>query len=78
MSYPRRFAEHIGVPPNAVTEILNGDRGVSAVMALRLAQACGTDPRYWTNLQSTYETKKAQAEVGDAIAAIRPLTRTAA
>jgi addiction module HigA family antidote len=69
----RRFAEHIGVPPNAVTEILNGQRRVTAPMALRFAKAFGTDPRYWTNLQSLYETKKAQAEIGDALASINPL-----
>jgi antitoxin HigA-1 len=70
----RRFAEHIGVPPNAVTEILRGERRVTAPMALRFAKAFGTDPRYWTNLQSLYETKKAQAEIGDALATINPLS----
>jgi addiction module HigA family antidote len=69
----RRFAEHLGVPPNAVTEILKGERRVTALMALRLAKAFDTDPRYWTNLQSLYETKIAQAEIGDALAAIKPL-----
>jgi antitoxin HigA-1 len=53
----RRFAGHIGVPPNAVTEILNGERRITAPMALRFAKAFGTDARYWTNLQSLYETK---------------------
>jgi addiction module HigA family antidote len=70
----RRFAEHIGVPPNAVTEILRGERRVTAPMALRFAKAFGTDSRYWTNLQSLYETKKAQAEIGDALATINPLS----
>lgn len=69
----RRFAEHIGVPPNAVTEILNAERRVTAPMALRLAKAFGTDPRYWMTLQSLYETKKARAELGDALDAIKPL-----
>lgn len=69
----RKFADHIGVPPNAVTGLLNGDRGVSAQMALRLGRAFGTDARYWMNLQSLYETKRAEAEFGDAIAAITPL-----
>lgn len=66
----RRFAAHIGVPPNAVTEILNGRRGISASMALRLSRAFGTDPRYWLNLQTLYETKVARAQMGDAIDAI--------
>lgn len=31
----RRFADHIGVPPNAVTGIMNGERRVTAPMDLR-------------------------------------------
>lgn len=69
----RRFAEHIGVPPNAITEILKGERRITAPMALRLGKAFGTDPRYWTNLQGIYETKVARAEIGEAIDAIEPL-----
>jgi addiction module HigA family antidote len=69
----RRFAKHIGVPPNAVTEILNGERGVTAAMALRLAKALGTDDRYWTNLQSLYETKLARAEIGAVLDGIERL-----
>jgi plasmid maintenance system antidote protein VapI len=42
-------------------------------MALRLGKAFGTDARYWTNLQSIFETKVAQAEIGDALDAIQPL-----
>jgi antitoxin HigA-1 len=68
-----QFAAHISVPLNAVTEILKGECGVTAPMAVRFGKAFGTDPRYWTNLQSLYEIKKAQAEVGDALAAITPL-----
>ena len=60
----RRFAAHIGVPPNAVTEILNGERRITAAMALRLGKAFGTDPQYWTGLQSYYETKVARSELG--------------
>jgi antitoxin HigA-1 len=57
----RKFADHIGVPPNAVTGILNGDRGISAEMALRLGRVFGTSEQYWMNLQSLYEAKKARA-----------------
>jgi addiction module HigA family antidote len=57
----RKFADHIGVAPNAVTVILNGDRGISAEMALRLGRVFGTSEQYWMNLQSLYEAKKARA-----------------
>jgi len=59
----RKFAAHIHVPHNAVTGILNGERAVSAQMAIRLAQAFGTTPQYWMNLHSIYDLKRARAEM---------------
>jgi addiction module HigA family antidote len=69
----RKFADHIGVPPNAVTSILNGKRGISAEMALRLGRAFGTGERYWMNLQSYYEAKLAREKLAGKIEAIQPL-----
>lgn len=60
----RKFADHIGVPANAVTAILNGDRGISAAMALRLGKAFGTGAGYWMRLQDNYDEKIAFAEIG--------------
>jgi addiction module HigA family antidote len=68
-----QFAAHIGVPMNAVTEILRGERRVTAPMALRFGKAFGTDPLYWANLQSLYEIKKPQSEIGDALSTTTPL-----
>lgn len=69
----RKFAEHIGVPANAVTQILNGERGITAEMAMRLGRAFGTGEGYWMSLQSSYETKRARAKMAGTIAAIKPL-----
>lgn len=59
----RKFAAHIHVPHNAVTGIMNGERSISAQMAIRLGRAFGTTPRSWLNLQSIYDLKLAQAEM---------------
>lgn len=59
----RKFAEHICVPHNAITGIMNGDRAVSAQMAIRLGKAFNTPPQYWLNLQSIHDLKRAQAEM---------------
>ena len=59
----RKFAEHIHVPHNAVTEIMNGERSISAQMAIRLGQAFATTPQYWLNLQTLYDLKRARAEM---------------
>ena len=72
----RKFAEAIGVPPNAVTQILRGERGISAEMALRLGIAFGTDERYWMNLQNSYDAKVARAKMADKLPTIRRLVAT--
>ena len=59
----RQFARHLGVPPNAVTGIMNEERSISAQMAIRLGQAFGTTPEYWMNLQAIYDLKRARAEM---------------
>jgi addiction module HigA family antidote len=59
----RKFAEHILVPHNAVTGIMNGERSISAQMAIRLGQAFGTTSQYWLNLQTIYDLKRAEAEM---------------
>jgi len=72
----RKFAECIGVPPNAVTEILNGDRRVTAEMALRLGKAFGTGEKYWMNLQSNHDAKVAREKLRDKLDAIKSLVPT--
>jgi antitoxin HigA-1 len=69
----RKFGDHIGVPHNAVTAIMNGQRAVTAQMAIRLGQAFGTTPQYWLNLQTIYELKRAKAEMPADAALIIPL-----
>jgi addiction module HigA family antidote len=59
----RKFAEHIHVPHNAVTGIINGERSISAQMAIRLGQAFDTTPQYWLNLQAIHDLKQAWAEM---------------
>jgi addiction module HigA family antidote len=61
----RKFAEHIHVAHNAVTGIMNGERSITAQMAIRLGRAFGTTPQYWLNLQDIYELKRARAKMPD-------------
>jgi addiction module HigA family antidote len=68
----RRFADHIHVPHNAVTAILNGQRSITAQMAIRLAQAFRTSPQYWMNLQAIYDLKVARAALPQEALTIEP------
>ena len=62
------LSKALGVPVNRVTMILNGQRGVSADTALRLARYFGTTAQLWMNLQKTWELRQAEIEAGHEIA----------
>ena len=47
----------------ACIRIMNGERSISAQMAIRLGQAFGTTPQYWLNLQAIHDLKRARAEM---------------
>lgn len=54
------FAEQIGWTRARLNELIRGKRGVTAEAALDLADALGTSPKLWMNLQATYDLDKAQ------------------
>jgi addiction module HigA family antidote len=49
------LSQHIGVPVQRVNEIVRGKRGVTPETAWLLAQAFGTTPEFWVNLQTQYD-----------------------
>ena len=54
------FAEKIGWTKTRLNEFIKGKRGVTASAALDLADALGTSPKLWMNLQATYDLDKAE------------------
>ena len=57
------LARDIAVPPNRVSEIVNGKRAISADTALRLGKCFGVSPEIWLDLQSDYELRVARRTV---------------
>ncbi len=61
-------AQRLGVTRQALSALLNGRAGVSADMALRLAQALGTGAEMWLSMQVAYDLweaeKKPRPKVG--------------
>ena len=67
------LSKALGVPVNRITAILNGQRGITADTALRLARYFGTTPQLWLNLQQTHELRRAEIAVGRRITeSVRP------
>ena len=50
-----KLALDLRVPASRMTEIVNGRRGVTADTALRLARYFNTTPKFWLNLQASYD-----------------------
>ena len=70
---PHALAKALAVPPNRITEILKGQRGITVNTALRLSRYFGTTPQLWMNLQQTFELRTAQERYGaEVTASVRP------
>jgi addiction module HigA family antidote len=49
------LAARMGVPVQRVNTLVNGKRGVTAETAWLLADALGTTPEFWMNLQTAWD-----------------------
>ncbi len=56
----RAFAETLGWTRARLNELIKGKRGITADAALDLAEALGTSPKVWMNLQATWELAQAE------------------
>jgi addiction module HigA family antidote len=56
----RALARHLDVPANRITGILNGERSITAETAILLARHFGNSPRFWMNLQVSYDLAMAE------------------
>jgi addiction module HigA family antidote len=65
-----QLACDIEVPPNRITSILHGTRGITADTALRLGRRFDISAAFWMNLQQMYDLRRAEQEIGDGLARI--------
>jgi antitoxin HigA-1 len=61
------LAREFHVPTNRLTQIVNGQRAISADTALRLGVWFGTGPEFGLHLQKQYDLRHAERTVGDEI-----------
>jgi len=73
------LAKAIGVTPMRVSQIVRGQRAVTADTALRLSRYFGTRPGWWMDLQTHYDLEtaadKLEARIARAVepCALRPM-----
>jgi addiction module HigA family antidote len=58
-----RLAKNAKLPQTRIAEIVKGRRSITAETALRFARFFGNSPRFWMNLQSEYELRKAKRKL---------------
>jgi addiction module HigA family antidote len=57
-----RVAKDIGVPTLRISQIVRGQRSITADTALRLARYFGTSAAVWLRLQARYDLEVAEAK----------------
>ena len=64
-----KLALALRVPSGRITQIINGNRGISAETALRLSRYFGNSAQFWLNLQSRYDLAVAEQNIGAKVTA---------
>ena len=58
-----RLSRDLAVPPNRISEIVNGKRAITADTALRLQRYFGVEAQFWLNLQSEYDLRIVRRQI---------------
>ena len=64
----RKLSADIDVPPSRISDVVNGQRPITADTALRLGLYFAMEPRFWLNLQSEYDMRVAVRDLHGKIA----------
>ena len=52
-----RLSRDLSVPPNRISEIVNGKRAITVDTALRLERYFGIEAQFWLNLQTEFDLR---------------------
>jgi len=55
-----RLAKELGIPQTRVSNIINGNRRITADTALRLSSFFGNSAKFWLGLQDDFDIENAQ------------------
>jgi addiction module HigA family antidote len=66
-----RLAKDIEIPQTRVSEILKGNRRITADTALRLSRYFGNSAKFWLGIQDDYDLEEEQNAKGSVIKSIK-------
>lgn len=55
------------IPAPRINEVVRERRGITSDTALRLARFFNTTPQFWLNLQTSFDLKQTEIQVGEKI-----------
>lgn len=61
------LALELKVPAPRINDIVRERRAITPDTALRLARYFGNTPQFWMNLQTSYDLKRAERDIGQKI-----------
>jgi len=62
-----QLSRDLAVPPNRISEIVNGKRAITADTALRLQRYFQVEAQFWLNLQSEYDLRVMKQKIWEEI-----------
>lgn len=65
-----RLAKAIGKPQSAVSEIVNGQRAITAEYAALIGRALGTSAEFWLRLEDGYRLRSVDRDSVDRVACL--------
>jgi addiction module HigA family antidote len=60
-----RLSKDTGMPATRISQILKGNRKITADTALRLSQYFGNSPDFWLGIQDEYDLRKEKERIKD-------------
>jgi addiction module HigA family antidote len=72
-----RLGRELGVSPRAINEIVHGRRSITAEMSIRLGAFFSQSPRFWINIQTECDLRKALRKRTGLVRDIQPLKAVA-
>ena len=69
-----RLAKDIDIPQTRVSEIVKGNRRITADTALRLSRYFGNSAKFWLGLQDDFDIEEEINQKEDILESIKPLS----
>ncbi len=68
-----RLAKELGIPQTRISEIIKGNRRISADTAVRLSAFFGNSPKFWLGVQDDFDIENELREKSDELKQINRL-----